>query len=102
VLKLKDFYTSDLRIIGAVEGAKGSKYEMSLGALVVGDDADLVSEVGTGIDDDLRLNMWFRHKRGELVGGIVEVIFQERTADNSLRLPVFVRERPEKTDVSWG
>jgi len=102
VLKLKDFYTSDLRIIGAIEGTKGSKYEMSLGALVVSDDADLVSEVGTGIDDDLRLNMWFRHKRGELVGGIVEVIFQERTADNSLRLPVFVRERPEKTEISWG
>jgi len=101
MLKIKAFYPADLRIIGAFEGKLGTRHEGSLGGLILGDDAKLKSECGTGIDDDLRLEMWFRHKAGKLVGGIVEVLYQEITADNSLRLPIFVRERPDKTTVSF-
>lgn len=102
MLKMKEFYTADLRIIDCIEGTKGTKYEGSLGAILVSDDDKISGKLMGGWDDEEGLAMWFRHKRGEMVGNIVECIYLEITADNSLRHGVFVNERPDKNEISWG
>lgn len=50
--------------------------------------------VGIGLSDEMRL----KARKGELIGKIIEVRFQEETASGSLRHPVFVRERNDKTE----
>lgn len=99
ILKLKEFYTYDLRIVGAFEGQ--GKYSGMLGGLVVADDTGKInSDVGSGFTDDDRMSMWLRHQVGKLTGSIVEICFQEVTADGSLRFPTFVGERFDKTSTS--
>lgn len=99
VLKLKEFYTMDLRIKGAYEGV--SKYEGMLGGLVMGDDTNTINtDVGSGFSDKDRTDLWLRYLAGDLVGGIAEIMYQEVTTDNSLRFPTFVQERFDKTTTS--
>jgi ATP-dependent DNA ligase len=101
VLKVKEFKTADLLVTDAFEGKPGTKYEGMLGGVVVSD-GDVTSEVGSGFDDDQRVELWLRHLRGGLKGSIFEIQYFEITADNSLRLPTFLRERPDKKDCSWN
>ena len=101
VIKVKQFHTADLKVIDAIEGGADTKYAGMLGALVVSDGV-VTSEVGSGFCDDQRIELWGKFKRGELTDAIVEVKYFEITPDNSLRLPVFMRERPEKTECSWN
>jgi len=100
-IKVKEFYTADLRVEDCFEGTKGTKNEGSLGTMLVGD-GTISGKVMGGWGDDLGLDMWLRHKRGKMVGVIVEVIYKEITADNNMRHCVFVRERFDKTECSWG
>lgn len=101
ILKLKEFYTLDLRIVGAYEGGKGTKYEGMLGALVVADDTGKIkSDVGSGFSDSNRTELWLRYLNGDLKGAIVEIMFQEITSDGSLRFPTYVGERFDKTKTS--
>lgn len=101
VLKFKEFYTADLRIIGAYEGERDSKFEGMMGGLTLSsDDGSTHCDCGSGLDEDLRFELWMQHKRGELVGKIVEVSYQERTTDGSLRFPVFQRFRDDKTTTN--
>lgn len=100
IIKLKEFYTADLQIIGCIEGKPGTKHVGKCGALVVSD-GKVTSEVGAGMNDDERLDFWVRHLEGNLVGTIVEVQYFEVTPDNSLLLPIFMRERIDRTTCSW-
>lgn len=99
VLKLKEFFTLDLRVTGAEEGT--GKYEGMLGALHVADDeGKLSTKVGSGFDDDDRANLWVEFLAGRLIGKIVEVSGQEITRDGSIRFPTFVGLRWDKTTTN--
>lgn len=101
VLKVKEFPTADLRIIGAYEGKPGTKYEGMLGGINLADDTGVYStDCGSGFDADARYELWMRHKRGELVGAIWQISYQEITADGSLRFPVAQFERTDKTTTN--
>lgn len=101
ILKLKEFFTYDLRILNCTEGAPDSKYVGMLGSITVVDDSRTIkSDVGSGFTDHDRAELWLRWLNGSLQGSIVEVMFQEVTEDGSLRFPTFVRERPDKIITS--
>lgn len=101
VLKVKEFFSMDLRIVGAYEGEKGSKYEGMLGGIELASDCGTIkTDCGSGFDDGQRFELWMRHLAGKLVGGIVEVTGFEVTEDGSLRFPVFQRERDDRTTTS--
>lgn len=99
VLKLKEFFTMDLRVVGAEEGT--GKYVGMLGALVVADDeGKLSSKVGSGFTDEDRSSLWIDWLNGTLEGNIVEVQAQEVTKDGSLRFPTYERLRFDKTTTN--
>ena len=99
VLKLKEFFNMDLRVVGAEEGA--GKYLGKLGALAVADDEGKIStKVGSGFDDEERMSLWVDYLNGSLVGKIVEVSAQEVTKDGSLRFPTYVGLRFDKTTTN--
>ena len=101
VLKVKEFYTCDLRIKNAYEGKPGSKYEGMLGGLELASDCGkITSDCGSGFDDDNRFELWMQFLRGDLVDKIAEVSYQEITADGSLRFPVFQGIRDDKTSTN--
>lgn len=98
VQKLKEFYTADMRVVGAYEGEKGAKYEGMLGGVEVAlDDGKVKSDIGSGYTDLERAEFWLRYLNGTLLGAIFEVSYMEVTADDSLRHGTFVRERTDKT-----
>lgn len=101
MFKIKEFYTADLRVVDCIEGTKGTKLEGSLGTMIV-TDGIVTGKVMGGWDEDEGLLMWLRHKKGKMAGSIVEIIYKELTTDNNMRHCVFVRERPDKTETSWG
>lgn len=84
-MKIKPKESVDLAITGLQEGT--GKYEGALGAFVV--DYNGVSvNVGTGIDDVTRFDLW-RIDPDDIVGRVIEVEYMETTPDGSLRHPVF-------------
>lgn len=103
VFKVKEFYTADLRIVGAEEGEKGSKFEGMLGALVLESDCgEAKGKCGSGLDAAQRYELWQEFKKGDLVGKIVEVSYLELTVDGVLYGPVFQGFRDDKTCTSVG
>lgn len=91
--KMKPEHTEDLEIVGIDEG-KG-KYVGQLGAFICQlDNGDTVN-VGSGLKDEERIDLWPR--REELIGKLIEVKFQEKTKDGSMRFPIFMRFREDKT-----
>lgn len=92
--KVKFTETHDHQIIGAYEGT--GKNIGRLGAFAIDVGGEEV-KVGSGYSDEDRVNFWNAFHRGELLGTMIEVEFQEKTRDGSLRFPVFVRLRPDKT-----
>lgn len=101
ILKVKQFYNADLRIVGAYEGEKGSKYEGLLGGLQLASDCGTYStDCGSGFDDEQRFDLWIQHQRSELVGLISEVSYQEITIDGSFRFPVWQGLRLDKTTTN--
>jgi DNA ligase 1 len=97
LLKVKEFHTIDLRIVGVEEHKHGDK----LGALVVDYKGNLVN-VGSGYNDAERQLLWLQ--REEVIGKIVEVKYFEETKNQnggiSLRFPTFERMRYDKDTVS--
>ena len=101
-LKVKRFYTVDLRITAIEEGQ--NRLVGTMGALVV-DYKGNELRVGSGFDDATRAAVW--ENPDNYIGKIVEVKFKEKSCDKktgleSLQFPTFVRFRDDKNEVSYG
>lgn len=101
-LKVKRFYTVDLRITAIEEGQ--NRLAGTMGALVV-DYKGNELRVGSGFDDATRATVWANP--GGYIGKIVECKYKEVTQDKktgleSLQFPTFVRFRNDKNEVSYG
>lgn len=101
-LKIKRFYTVDLRITAIEEGQ--NRLAGTMGALVV-DYKGNELRVGSGFDDVTRVAVWANSD--DYIGKIVECKYKEVTMDKktgleSLQFPTFVRFRDDKNEVSYG
>lgn len=94
ILKLKPFKTLDLQITSFLPGEKGSKYENTLGSIIVSNSDGISSSVGSGFTDDNREEIW--KNQGEYIGKTVEIQYIEITKEKSLRHPTFKRFRNDK------
>lgn len=102
ILKIKRFYTMDLKIIGYEEGT--GRLKGTLGAFVLEYKGNTV-KVGSGFTDEQRAKLWTN--RNDIVGSLCEVKYKEISNDKntgleSLQFPVFVRMRTDKAEVSLG
>ena len=102
LLKVKEMYTMDLKIIGFEEGLVGTKFEGTLGAVVV-DYKGYPVKVGSGYSEEDRESFW--KNQNEMLGRVIEVQYFEETQDAdgnlSLRFPVFVQLREIGKEVSY-
>lgn len=102
LLKVKEMYTMDLPIIGFEEGLVGTKFDGTLGALVV-DYKGYEVKVGSGFSDEDRAFFW--NNQADLLGRVIEVQYFEETQDAdgnlSLRFPVYVQLREIGKEVSY-
>lgn len=101
-LKVKRFYTVDLRVTAIEEGQ--NRLAGTMGALVV-DYKGNEFRVGSGFDDATRAAVWANPDN--YIGKIVECRYKEVTMDKktgleSLQFPTFVRFRNDKNEVSYG
>ena len=101
-LKVKRFYTVDLRITAIEEGQ--NRLAGTMGALVV-DYKGNELRIGSGFDDATRSAVW--ENPDDYIGKIVECRYKEVTMDKktgleSLQFPTFVRFRNDKNEVSYG
>lgn len=102
LLKVKEMYTCDLKIIGYEKGVIGTKFDGTLGALVV-DYKGYEVKVGSGFSEEDRNFFW--NNKEKLLGRIVEVQYFEETQDAngnlSLRFPVYVQLREVGKEISY-
>lgn len=101
-LKVKRFYTVDLRITAIEEGQ--NRLAGTMGALVV-DYKGNELRIGSGFDDATRAAVWANPD--DYIGKIVECKYKEvscdkKTGAESLQFPTFVRFRNDKNEVSYG
>lgn len=101
-LKVKRFYTVDLRVTAIEEGQ--NRLAGTMGALVV-DYKGNELRIGSGFDDATRTTVWANPD--DYIGKIVECRYKEVTMDKktgleSLQFPTFVRFRNDKNEVSYG
>lgn len=101
-LKVKRFYTVDLRITAIEKGQ--NRLAGTMGALVV-DYKGNELRIGSGFDDATRAAVWANPDN--YIGKIVECKYKEVTMDKktgleSLQFPTFVRFRDDKNEVSYG
>lgn len=102
ILKVKRFYTIDLKILRLEEGS--GRLSGTLGAFVV-DYKDNELNVGSGMSDEQRTEFW--NKRDELVGRVIEVKYKEESNDKttgnvSLQFPIFISLRGLGKEVSYN
>ncbi|MBP3931565.1 MAG: hypothetical protein J6D47_18625 [Peptostreptococcaceae bacterium] len=101
LIKIKKFYTCDLKVIGYTEG-KGEMKGL-LGSLIVDYKGNKLN-VGSGFSLVQRKLYW--DNIDELMGAIIEVGYREETSnengDLSLRFPTFKRVRDDKSEVSYN
>lgn len=99
LIKVKKFYTYDLRVTG-VEAGTGRNVGR-LGAVVVSFKGNEV-RVGSGFSDEQRIEFW-KHPE-MIVNRVIEVKYKEVTKNKngteSLQFPVFMRIREEGKEVS--
>ena len=101
LIKIKRFYTMDLKVVDVEEGT--GRLSGTLGALVVQYKNNTVN-VGSGYDDKIRQEIW--DNRENMIGKIIEVKYKEVSKDKktgleSLQFPVFVGIRNDKNEVSY-
>lgn len=88
--KVKPTDTLDLPVTGFEFGKAGTKYENVIGALIV-DYKGTKVKVGSGLSDSQREEFL------ENLPSLIEVEFKEITPDGSLREPIMLRVRNDKT-----
>lgn len=101
ILKVKKIQSTDLKIIGFEEGT--GKNKGNLGAIIVNYKNNKVG-VGSGFTDEDRVYIW--NNRDNLLDTICEIQYFEETKNQkddllSLRFPVFLRFRPDKSEESY-
>ena len=101
ILKVKRFYTVDLRVLSIEEGS--GRLTGMLGAFVVDYKGNTLN-VGSGMTDQQRVEFW--SIRDELPGRVIEVKYKEESSDkktglNSLQFPIFVSLREEGKEESY-
>lgn len=92
-VKVKLWQSSEFRVVGFMAGT--GKHHGRLGALIVEGECEgrtIKSEVGTGLTDALRHEIWDNQEAWR--GAVVEVKWFELTKD-SLRFPSFLRRRTD-------
>lgn len=100
-VKMKAELEMDLKIVGMIEG-KGKNKGMCGALQCENKDGTIQVDVGTGMDDAMRIKLW---NEGEtLINSIVSVKYNEliKSKTNkpmSLSLPVFVELRPDKEEA---
>lgn len=104
ILKIKRFYTMDLKIIGYEEGE--GRLQGVLGAFLVDYKGNTV-KVGSGFTDEQRAEYWVHRDEIVAAGQLCEVKYKEVSSDKntgceSLQFPVFVCLRTDKSEVSYG
>jgi ATP-dependent DNA ligase len=100
-LRIKATKTVDAKIfLAEEENDKNGKPKGRLGSLGVqgktSDGVYISTSVGTGLKAVDRVKLWADHKKGKLVGRVVEVSYDYITANNAVRFPRFVRMRDDK------
>ena len=99
LIKVKKFYSVDLKCVGVEEGT--GKYKGSLGALVFDYKGNKLS-VGSGFTDEERRRYWEHPPM--IIGKIVEIKYKEETKNKdggvSLQFPVFQGVRTDKDEES--
>lgn len=100
ILKIKKFYTMDLKVIDYEEG--NGRLQNTLGALIVDFNGNRVN-VGSGYDDETRKSIW--NVKEFITGRIIEVKYKEvskdKTGKESLQFPIFVGFREVGKKVSY-
>ena len=101
LIKVKKFYTYDLKVIGYEEGS--GRLKGTLGALIVDFKSNSVN-VGSGFDDETRKTLW--NMCDELIGRVIEVKYKEISKDKktgleSLQFPIFQQIREIGKGVSY-
>ena len=91
VMKFKDFFDADVKIINMLEGT--GKHAGKLGSFVV-DYKGTEVRVGSGLTDAIREQLWIDPESH--IGRLIEVRYQEETPDGSLRFPTFVCFRNDR------
>ena len=91
VMKVKSFHDADVEVLRVEEG-KG-KFRDKCGTLVV-DFNGVEVGVGSGMDDELRQEIW--NNPNDYIGRLIEVRYQEVTPDGSLRFPTFIHFRNDR------
>lgn len=100
-VKMKVEFEIDLKITGVVEGS--GKASGMMGALqLTSSCGKLVTDVGTGFTDDMRVFFWLN--RDVMIGNIVtvkanDIISKRDRNTKSLFLPVWIEERHDKTEA---
>lgn len=101
LLKVKEMYTVDLKVVGLEEGT--GKYKGTLGALIV-DYKGYEVKVGSGFTDGERNIIW-NTMQESIVGRVIEVQYFEESKNQdggiSLRFPVYIQLREEGKEVSY-
>ena len=95
ILKIKCEVTQDLLVIDVEKGKLGSKYETTLGRLVVRNRAGIVNKV-SGMSDEQR-DAWIKDP-SLIVGHVVEVQAMKILSNGSLREGRFKAERFDKSE----
>jgi DNA ligase-1 len=101
LIKVKKFYTYDLKCTGVEEGT--GKNKGRLGAIIVDFKGNPV-HVGSGFSDELRESIW--SNPDSIIGKIIEVKYKEVTKNKdtgaeSLQFPVFISVRTDKEEISY-
>ena len=101
ILKVKRFYTVDLKVIAVEEGS--GRLAGKLGAFVVEYKGNTLN-VGSGMSDEQRDEFW--HSRDGLPGRVIEVKYKEESSDKktglfSLQFPIFESLREEGKEESY-
>ena len=101
LIKVKKFFSADLKCIGIEEGAGRNKG--TLGALLCDYKGNNVN-VGTGFSDKDRKQIW-QHPE-DIIGKIISVKYKEETKNKdggiSIQFPVFESVRFDKNDPSYN
>lgn len=92
-MKIKDEKSEDLKVVGIFEGE--GKYVGTTGGITV-DFNGVIVNVGTGLTDAERHEIWASHLLGEVVGRTAEITYQEITPYGSMRHPAFKGFRIDK------